>query len=123
MAGIAGLAILSRSSVPHPVRHALLCGADDLADVVAVSESKPIQDALELDAWLAALLGIVAAFALTFAFLAARTTIYTITTRRAVLRYGIAFTKAVNVPLRLVKSANPQALGCTRTARETLRSR
>ena len=71
---------------------------------VAYSEGKPMSLALEIDAWLAALLGIVMAIALTFAFLAARTTIYTITTRRVVLRYGIAFTKAVNVPLRTVKS-------------------
>ena len=72
---------------------------------VAYSDGKPIRDALEIDAWLAALLGIVMAMALTFAFLAARTTIYTVTTKRVVLRYGIAFTKAVNVPLRMVKSA------------------
>ncbi len=71
---------------------------------VAFSEGKPIGDALEIDEWLAALLGIVMAIALTFAFLVARTTIYTITTRRVALRYGIAFTKAVNVPLRLIKS-------------------
>ena len=72
--------------------------------VVTYSEGKPLSAAHEMNAWLAALLGIVMAIALTFAFLAARTTIYTITTRRVVLRYGIAFTKAVNVPLRLVKS-------------------
>jgi hypothetical protein len=73
--------------------------------VVTVSDGKPLQEAFELDAWLAALLGIVATFALTFAFLVGRTTIYTVTTRRVVLRYGIAFTKAVNVPLRIVKAA------------------
>lgn len=72
---------------------------------VAYSDGKPIDLALEIDAWLAALLGIVMAIALTFAFLAARTTIYTVTTKRVVLRYGIAFTKAVNVPLRNIKSA------------------
>jgi hypothetical protein len=68
------------------------------------SEGTSMSVALEIDAWLAALLGVVMTIALTFAFLAARTTIYTITTRRVVLRYGIAFTKAVNVPLRTVKS-------------------
>ena len=71
---------------------------------VAYSEGTSVSLALEIDAWLAALLGIVMAMALAFAFLAARTTIYTVTTRRVVLRYGIAFTKAVNVPLRTVKS-------------------
>lgn len=71
---------------------------------VAYSEGKPVSLALEIDAWLAALLGIVMTIALTFAVLVARTTIYTVTTKRVVLRYGIAFTKAVNVPLRLIKS-------------------
>ena len=71
---------------------------------VAYSEGTPMSVALEIDAWLAALLGVVMTIALTFAFLGARTTIYTVTTRRVVLRYGIAFTKAVNVPLRTVKS-------------------
>jgi hypothetical protein len=49
--------------------------------------------------------------ALTFAYLCAKTTVYTITTRRVILRYGIAFTKAVNVPLRLVKSAGLRTHG------------
>ncbi len=71
---------------------------------IAYSDGTSISLALEVDAWLAALCGIVMTIALSFAFLAARTTIYTVTTRRVVLRYGIAFTKAVNVPLRIVKS-------------------
>ena len=71
---------------------------------VAYSDGTSISLALEIAAWLAALCGIVMTIALWFAFLAARTTIYTVTTRRVVLRYGIAFTKAVNVPLRMVKS-------------------
>ena len=73
---------------------------------VAYSDGKPLVDALEIDAWLAALLGVVMTMALTFAYLAARTTIYTVTTRRVALRYGIAFTKAVNVPLRYIKSVD-----------------
>jgi hypothetical protein len=72
---------------------------------VTYTDGKPMQEAYEICAWLAALLGIVVAIALSFAFFCAKTTIYTITTRRVALRYGIAFTKAVNVPLRLVKSA------------------
>jgi hypothetical protein len=69
-----------------------------------LSENRPLSEAMEINAWYMAMLGIVMAIALTFAYLCAKTTIYTITTRRVVLRYGIAFTKAVNVPLRLVKS-------------------
>ncbi len=79
--------------------------------IVAVSDGTPLQEAYEIDAWLAVLLGIVMSIALTFAVLCARTTIYTITTRRVILRYGIAFTKAVNVPLRLVKSAGLRVHG------------
>ncbi len=71
---------------------------------VAYSEGTSMSLALEIAAFLAALLGIVVAIAVTFSYLAARTTIYTVTTRRVVLRYGIAFTKAVNVPLRTIKS-------------------
>ncbi len=69
-----------------------------------LSDNKPLSEALEIDTWYMALLGIVVTIAMTFAYLCARTTIYTITTRRVVLRYGIAFTKAVNVPLRIIKS-------------------
>jgi hypothetical protein len=70
-----------------------------------VTDGRPVQEAMEINAWYAAMLGIVMTIALTFAYLCAKTTIYTITTRRVVLRYGIAFTKAVNVPLRIVSSA------------------
>jgi hypothetical protein len=72
---------------------------------VTAADGGSLAEALETVAWLSALLGVVAGFLGLFAFIAGRTTIYTITTRRVVLRYGIAFTKAVNVPLRIVQSA------------------
>lgn len=40
-----------------------------------------------------------------FAFAVARTSVYTLTTRRLVLRVGVAISKAVNVPFSLVDSA------------------
>jgi hypothetical protein len=40
-----------------------------------------------------------------FALLVARTTVYTITNRRVVLRIGVAIAKAVNVPFNLIDSA------------------
>lgn len=40
------------------------------------------------------------------AWLTARTTIYTITSRRVVMRYGIAFPATVNLPFRAVASAD-----------------
>lgn len=42
---------------------------------------------------------------LLFAWLTARVTIYTITTERVVMRFGISFQMAVNLPFRLIRSA------------------
>lgn len=39
------------------------------------------------------------------AALTARTTVYTITTKRVVLRFGIALTKAINIPFAIIDSA------------------
>ncbi len=41
----------------------------------------------------------------------ARTTIYTLTNRRIVLRFGVALQKAVNLPLRQIGSANLKPIG------------
>lgn len=40
-----------------------------------------------------------------FAWLAARSTIYTITSRRVLMRFGVALPMTVNVPFRIVESA------------------
>lgn len=39
-----------------------------------------------------------------FAWLVARSTVYTITSRRIVLRFGIALTKAINLPFTVIES-------------------
>lgn len=39
------------------------------------------------------------------ALLTARTTVYTITTRRVVLRFGVALPKAINIPFSIIESA------------------
>lgn len=54
----------------------------------------------------AAALGLLAGFAM----LVARTTVYTITNRRVVLRIGIALNSCVNLPLKLVGSADLRPL-------------
>lgn len=41
----------------------------------------------------------------------ARTTVYTLTNKRVVLRIGVALTKCINLPLKLVKSADIKFLG------------
>ncbi|RGP41308.1 putative 23.7 kDa protein in puhA 5'region [Altererythrobacter insulae] len=46
-----------------------------------------------------------------FAALVAKTTVYTITNRRVVLRIGVALNKCVNLPLQLIGSANLRPLG------------
>lgn len=46
-----------------------------------------------------------------FAWGTARTTIYTLTNRRIVLRVGMALPKCVNLPLSLIESADIRALG------------
>ncbi|HQS68345.1 MAG: photosynthetic complex assembly protein [Novosphingobium sp. 28-62-57] len=46
-----------------------------------------------------------------FAVLVARTTVYTITNRRVVLRVGIALNKCINLPLALIGAANMRELG------------
>lgn len=38
------------------------------------------------------------------AWLSARTTVYTITSKRIVLRYGVALTKAINLPFTIIES-------------------
>ncbi len=45
-----------------------------------------------------------------FAVLVARTTVYTITNRRVVLRIGVALNKCINLPLALIGSADLRAL-------------
>lgn len=44
----------------------------------------------------------------------ARTTVYTLTARRIVLRFGVALTKCVNLPLGMIASADakPAGFGC-----------
>lgn len=45
------------------------------------------------------------------AWLNAKTTVYTLTNRRIVLRYGVAFPKAINLPLPIIDSAAVNAQG------------
>lgn len=57
---------------------------------------------------------IVTALLSLFALMVARTTVYTITNRRVVLRIGVALSKCVNLPLSVIGSAEfaPLAGGC-----------
>jgi hypothetical protein len=50
-------------------------------------------------------LGLLAAFA----YLVARTTVYTVTSRRVALRFGVALSMTLNLPLALVEAADQRA--------------
>ena len=71
--------------------HAIRAGAEPRAALEATLAVAPIAVAA------------VALLAL-LAWLNARTTVYTITNRRIVLRYGVALTKAINLPFTIIES-------------------
>jgi hypothetical protein len=56
-------------------------------------------------AWLAALGVAIIGFLLLVAYMVAQGTIYTVTTRRVVMRYGIVFPMSLNIPYNIVESA------------------
>lgn len=70
-----------------------------------VSGGAGIADALVRTAWVAPLPALGLALLLGMAWLSARTTVYTLTDRRLVLRIGIVLTMTFNIPLRRVESA------------------
>jgi hypothetical protein len=72
---------------------------------VVLSDGRGASDALLAAAFIA-LLGAVAAGVLaTLAWLYGRSTIYTITDRRVVLRFGVALPMALNIPFKAIASA------------------
>jgi hypothetical protein len=46
-----------------------------------------------------------------FGWLNSRTTVYTITSRRVVLRFGAALTKSINIPFKIIKGASLKTYG------------
>ncbi len=75
------------------------------AIIAANADGRTLVDTAKAVAWLFAMMGVVVGLLGTFAYLCGRTTIYTITTKRVVLRYGIALNKAVNVSFRVIEGA------------------
>lgn len=61
--------------------------------------------ALSSLSWLGMLTAIVMGLVLLFAWLVARTTIYTLTNRRIVLRFGIALPMSINLPFSRINAA------------------
>ncbi|MBK1696336.1 photosynthetic complex putative assembly protein PuhB [Rhodovibrio salinarum] len=72
----------------------------------AISDGRGILDAATSVIWLAVLgIGAIALFQ-GFAWLVARTTVYTITNRRVVMRIGVALPITYNVPFRVIDTAS-----------------
>jgi hypothetical protein len=71
----------------------------------ALSTGEPFLQALVSLAGLALLAFAAVAVLSVIAWLQARATVYTITNRRVVLRFGVAFTLALNLPFRAIQSA------------------
>jgi Bacterial PH domain len=54
---------------------------------------------------------VVVAMLVAFAWGVARTSVYTLTSKRVVLRIGVALNKCINLPLREIEAANLKPLG------------
>jgi hypothetical protein len=70
--------------------------------VSAVTSDDPMQVARDSLLPLIALGPVALGLAVLFGWLVARTTLYTVTNRRVVLRYGIAFPMTLNVPFKVI---------------------
>jgi len=72
----------------------------------AVSDGEALTVALSGAGWMLTLMLCASAILLGLAYFAARTTKYTITNARIVMRFGIGLPLVVNVPFRIVEEAN-----------------
>lgn len=70
-----------------------------------LGQNKPIGEAVASLAWLLILAAAAVVLLTLFAWLTARTTVYTLTSRRLAIRYGIALPMTVNVPYNTVGTA------------------
>jgi hypothetical protein len=79
--------------------------------IVSAAGTRPLGDVLKLMVPPALLMGIAWLSIRAFSRAVARTTEYILTTRRLILRAGIAFPIAINIPLRLVDEAGLRVFG------------
>ena len=77
--------------------------------LAAVADHEPLGRAVFGTLWIAALAAAAIGVLAALAWLTARTTVYTITTERIVIRFGIALPMTVNIPFRLIESAAVKA--------------
>jgi hypothetical protein len=78
-----------------------------LAWIIAtdISDGAPFVATLSAALWLALAAGTSIGILTLFAWLIARSTLYTITSRRVVMRFGVAIPVAFNLPFRQIKAA------------------
>ncbi|MDX2308672.1 MAG: photosynthetic complex putative assembly protein PuhB [Hyphomicrobium sp.] len=77
----------------------------------AAGEGVPLGEALVSTWTLAVACGLALSILALVGWLTQRTTIYTITSHRVVMRYGIALPMTVNIPLKAISSANLRLTG------------
>lgn len=71
----------------------------------ALYDGRPLTETAGAVAWTSLLAAICTGILCSLAYATARTTIYTITSERLVMRIGIALPMAINIPFRIVDSA------------------
>ncbi len=76
-----------------------------LRAVFVLGDGGSVFDVVKSWAWLAPMAGIAVGIMLVLARLAARTTVYSITDRRVILRIGIVLTVAYNLPFKRIEAA------------------
>ena len=70
----------------------------------SVYDGKPLTETAYSALWMALLIGICCAIFALLALATERTTVYTVTTERVVLHYGIALPMTLNIPFRKIES-------------------
>jgi hypothetical protein len=78
---------------------------------VALAEGHGMDVVLQRVPWLVGFAIFVLAIAWSLAWLIHRTTVYTITNRRLVMRFGLALPMAVNIPFSIVEAAGKREYG------------
>jgi hypothetical protein len=73
--------------------------------VYVISAGEPLSVALMSGSWLAMLSAMAMGILATLAWLYSRSTVYSITDRRVVIRFGVAVPIAVNIPFKVIESA------------------
>lgn len=75
----------------------------------ALADGAALGSALVAALWVLPLAALALAMLAGLAWLNSRTTVYTVTNKRVVMRFGAALTKAINIPFAIIESASLQS--------------